>query len=296
MKYSLMSAAVAAGAFFCPQLAHADCTFRYQSKLAEIAGEAKLEMASRTAQNIADQLASGLGESKSSKAVTIKAGYAISAAGGLAQDAYSETVRSFFTCAREKLQADPVKVKALDNAEKDFILTLDRYFDIGRWQPENTEERDAIRDQLAEETAGIPHFSAAEIDKILPNPNFDTVKITTLLANASIPGVNLEACGGFMTRSMRKIDPSILAKLGTIRATVLTFLTGDQSSAKLDLWIFAGSQMSRQMTASQVEERIPAVTPALVKCVQDQAKDLQDALVKSETPQQQSPQPAPNAA
>jgi hypothetical protein len=276
VKYSLLLITTAVVALGCPQPARADCTFRYDTKLAEAAGDAKLGLAVRSAQNVVNQVESALGASNTPQKFSLKGSYSISAAGGLAESAYTETARAFFACAREKMAADPAKTKILDTAEKDLVLTLNSFFDVGRWQPENIDARDALRKQLADAPSIAPLFSTAEINKVLPSPAFDTVKIVSLMGDAKIPGVDLGACGGLVFRSLKKVDPSILDALGTVRATVLAFLSGDQSGAKLDLWLFASTQMSKQIASSQTTEQVTA-TPALLTCVQSQAKAAQDA-------------------
>ncbi len=283
MRYRYLFGATALITIGCPQLAYANCTFRYDTEVAEVTGEAKLGLAVKAAQDVANQLESALGVTPAPKNFSLKGNYSITAAGGLAESAYSETAKAFFACVRQNIKADPAKVQALDAAEKKLVLQLNRYFDIGRWQPANIEARDSIRDELEAETRGTPIFDSTEIDKFLPKPNFDTIKIVSAMGDLAVPGFNLTGCGGIVTRSIKKVDPSILDALGTVRATVLTFLSGDQSSASIDLWIFASTQMSSQMTAGQIGES-GTVNPALVTCVQNQVKVLQDAAAKNKAP------------
>lgn len=270
------------------------CEFRYATQLAEVSGEAKLQLAANALRDVTNQLESGLGDRTGSREVQLGAGYSISAASGLAQGAYTETVNSFFQCLNEAYAGDPVKLKLLEDRRKELILTLDSYFDLGRWLPENVQMRDDKRDELQNEQSRPAPFASAEIDGKLPSPNFDTVSTVQIFSTIDLPGVNLDACGGFVKRSIRKVDPSVLSSLPLIRATIVNYLAGDDVGAKIDMWLFASEQMRRQMTQSRVEERV-RVDPATISCLRNQTAAIEAQLQEAEAEQSQEGAAAPLA-
>jgi hypothetical protein len=271
------------------------CEFRYATQLAEVSGEAKLQLAANALRDVTSQLESGLGDKTGSREVQLGAGYTISAAGGLAQGAYSETVDSFFQCLKEAYADDPAKLALLEERRKELIVTLDSYFDIGRWLPENVQRRDEKREELQSGKSRPAPFTLAEINSKLPRPNFDTVKAIQVFANLDLPGVNLDACGGFVKRSIRKVDASVLSSLPLIRATVVNYLAGDDAGAKIDMWLFASQQMSRQMIQSRVEEKI-RIEAATISCLRDQSAAIDTQLQKAATEKADESSPAPSTA
>ena len=133
--------------------------------------------------------------------------------------------------------------------------------------------RDDMRDELQNQESRPAPFTMAEIDAKLPSPNFDTVSTVSVFGNLDLPGINLDACGGFVRRSIRKVDPSVLSSLPLIRATVLNYLTGDDVGAEIDMWLFASEQMRRQMAQSSVEETV-RVNAATISCLREQSSAI----------------------
>lgn len=277
----------------------AACQLRYATRLAEAALTAQATIRAEALRNVAAQLENGLGDRPSAN-VALAARYSMTAAGGLALEAYSETVEGFLCTLQERMADRPDQVERLRREYRAIVLTLDRFFDPGRWQLDAIAARDALRLELENAPVEAPRFAAAEIDAGLPNPNFDTVQLRQITVNVTIPSViEGSICGGLVRRSVRRVEPQILASLGNIRPMLTKWLSGDRASARLDLWLFASAQMTRQLTrASVTPEQIP-VTPEFLACV-EQARDIAATEQQATQPPAQAPAvaatPAPNGA
>ncbi|SDC26129.1 hypothetical protein SAMN05444678_102118 [Sphingomonas sp. YR710] len=245
---------------------------RYATQLAEAAGELRLEAQSTLLRGLANSLRSALGDDNSVAKASIGGRYAIAAAGGLASSAYSETLDDYFCVLGEKLGADATKKALLNKERLAMRATLLKYFDAGRWQPENTEARDKITDALIAETSAPPLFNMAEIDAALPDYNFDTLKISEIFGGVKVGDlVGVGACGGLVYRSIRQIDPSVLADLQLVPVVISKWLAGDRASAKLDMWTFVSSQMSKQLTTASNIEKLTIDKP-LISCIDNAAQ------------------------
>lgn len=277
------------GCTLAPAAAQANCEFRYASKWAEVAGTIEADLKAEALKAVSSGLQSTLGD-KASATAKLDARYSIMGAGGMAEEAYSETVSDYLCKLRERWAGEPEKLAKLDEAGRQIDLVLSRYFDVGLYIGEGTYAlRDGIRKELAEMKPSPPPFSAVEIDRLLPNPNFDLVKITNLTANADLPGVaGIETCLGFVRRSIRKVDGSVLSGLSMIRPMLIKWLGGDNVSARLDMWRFATNRMTAQVIAANRTEDV-VVTPPFLACV----KKAEAAAVQEQAnAHQQVPQPA----
>ena len=278
-------------------VASAQCEIRYSSRLAEAALTARADIKARAIQSVADRLEAGLGE-RTSATVGLDARYTIFAAGGMAQEAYSETVDGFLCEVARRYRDDPEKLEKIQSAYRDIVLTLDEYFDPGLWQLDQMAARSALRERLRTAAAEAPLFPA-EVASALPNPNFDLVKLREVTANVTIPQVvQGSICAGVVQRSIRRVEPGLLASLGRIRPMLAKWLSGDRASARLDLWLFASQQMTSQLTRAAAPAEQVATTPAMLACVRQasEAASVEQTTAPSppsQTEQQTQPQAQP---
>lgn len=282
--YVVATAAIVSG--WATPSAGQECQLRYASQLAEAAATAQAEIKADALRSVAGQLEASLGD-RTRATVALDARYSVTAAGGLAQEAYGETVDGFL-CNLERSWTDqPEQVARLNRAHRDILLMLDEYFDPALWQIDALQLRTELRNRLRDAPAEPPLFPATAI-ATLPNPNFDEVRLRQISVSVEVPSViEGKACAGMVRRSIRRVQPEVLASLSQIRPTLVKWLSGDRTSARLDLWRFASAQMSRQLTQSQTAVERLDVTPDFLACVQ-QARDaaVAEAAAAPKPPQQ----------
>lgn len=266
---------------------------RYATQLAEAGGELRLEAQASLLRSLSNSLRSALGDKGSLANASIGGRYAITAAGGLASSAYAETVDAYFCVLDEKLGKDAVKKALLEKERLAMRGTLLKYFDAGRWQPDNTEARDKITDDLVAENSPTPPFNLVEILATMPKYNFDTLKIMEIFGSFKVADlIGVGGCGGLAYRSIRRIDPSVLADLQMIQVVMTKWLAGDRASAKLDMWTFVSSQMGKQLTTAADTEKLTIDQP-LISCIDNAAKAAETKLVEKKASDTAPSQPTP---
>lgn len=264
---------------------------RYATKLAEASGELRLEAQASLLRGLSNSLRSLLGEKETLANASIGGRYAIAAAGGLASSAYGETIDAYFCALDNKVGTDPAKKALLEKERRAMRATLLKFFDAGRWQPENTDARDEISDELVDETSPPASFTITEIQAAIPKYNFDTLKISQIFGSVKIGDlVGVSGCGGLAYRSIRRIDPSVLSDLQLVPVVITKWLAGDRASAKLDMWAFVSAQMGKQLTTAADFEKLK-IDETLIHCVDSAASAAEQKL--AETPNAvSSPEPS----
>ncbi len=275
--------AVEAKAEECPPM-------RYATQLAEASGQLRAKAQSKLLSSLASRLRAERGDKTGTVKADIGGRYAVAAAGGLAQTAYSETITTYFCKLREEFVGSPAKVTSLKQEEIEMKLSLLKYFDIGRWQISAIEARDEMGEDIESADHPASIFSVAEISSAMPDYTFDTLKIYEIFGGFSVGDtLGVEGCGGIVTRSVRQIHPSVLSDLEYMQYIISQWLASDKKSAQLELWNRVNAQMTAQLVRSQNEEEL-RINDSLISCVE---KAAQAAEAKA---QEEVASPAPTPA
>lgn len=262
----MLIAAVCASAFSSAAYAD-DCTFRYSTQIANRAAKIDASVSAQALRAISSDLASAIGENKPSAEIGYE--YSISAAGGAAREAYSETIVNGYLCSlREKFKTDPAKLQAIDDAEIALTQALDDYYMYDVWMgSESGAKRDAIKAQIRNSSAATGPLSLADAEAGLPKKDFDTVTLRNRVLNVTVPGVTtVDGCYGVVESSIRKVEPSTLSSLGLIRPMLIKYMSGNQKLALNQIWMFVSGSMNQQMMTANQKTSVPA-TPETLACV-----------------------------
>lgn len=282
MKFSVgilgavISAAVFTSTASAQETERRDCEPLYSQRIAEAAIVAEARLSSEAARSLANQLDSALGDRDAIDA-SLDARYSVVAAGGLMQSAYLSTIGSYFCYLEVEWANDPEKLEVLDEARNDLIDSLEDMFDADVWQIGARDIRRELRGELRNgERRG--RFERGVVTEILPEHNFDRVKLTEITARANFPGVDLGICAGILQRSIRAVDPTMLAELQGARRVVINFLERSERNANLRMWRTVNAYMNDQLSLSQVTRNEP-LTREQVVCVNRVAQEA--AVVES---------------
>lgn len=210
---------------------------------------------------------SQLGDKSSVKA-KIDARYAVAAAGGLAQNAYLDTAQSYFCSMRKAATNDAAKVAIIDRQEKLFRVQVLKYFDPGLWVIEATDKRSAVLDGFTDAAPQPPLVARGFVDAAIPTYNFDTVKLYEITGEATFANAaSVSACAGIVRRSIKRISPSVLSNLQNLRGTVIDWMSGDQTNARLDMWTYTASQMGNLVATAGTKEEFD-IKPETIVCME----------------------------
>lgn len=251
---------------------------RYAASLAEASASARASIRLAAIKGASDELRNQLGANSSVNG-RISGRYSVWAAAELAEGAYGDTLRSYFCELKRAFAGNPARVAILDAQERSMRLELNSYYDIGLWEPgsEASARRTARREALLAAPASPALIPRADVIAAMPTFTFDQVRLRQINVDGGVtdPSGNAVAsvgvCGGWVRRSIRKLEPSVLASLELMRETIIDWLSGKQADAKIDMWIFTSQYMGRQLsTANQVEPPI-TVTPAFLTCLDEAA-------------------------
>lgn len=263
----VLIAAIFASSFSSAAFAQDQCEFRYSTQLSKRAAKISATVSAEALRAISNDLATAVGQKQPN--ATINYQYSISAAGGVAQEAYNDTITRGFLCTlEEKFKNDPTKSEAIINAGTEFILKLDSFFDYSTWNgPESLKRRDQLKSEIQAMPTTAGPLSSTDAQAGLPNVVFDTAKIKSLTAEVAVPGLATgDACYGVVESSIRKVSPDVLANLGLIRPILIKYMSGNQKQAMLQAWALVSSAMNKQFAPANQATTIPA-TDAMLLCV-----------------------------
>ena len=253
------------------------CEPAYAVDLAEVAAGVRAKLVADTFKGLADELAAEAGELDSAS-VNLGARYSVTAAGGLMQDAYLDTIDSYFCHLRDEWAADPVKLQNLEDKRIELEFLIQDWFDPNVWQIENRSERQRVRSEILVAERGAA-FNSSEV-------SFDTVMLTELVASVDIPNiVGIDACAGMLRASVRAVEPELLVSLQGVRGALVQYLGRSERTGQLYMWRAITSHMSDQLSRAS-GRREQRVSRDQVVCVQ---KAAADAAVLAAQPTQTQP-------
>lgn len=260
----MLCAAIFTSAASAQETEKRDCEPIYSKRIAEAAIVAEARLSSEAARSLATQLDSALGD-RDAVSASLDGRYSVVAAGGLMQSAYLSTIGSYFCYLEVEWADNSAKLDALDEARNDLVDSLEDMFDADVWQIGAREVRSDLRAELRNgERRG--RFERGVVTELLPEHNFDKVILTEISANANFPGINLRICAGIPQRSIRAVDPTMLAELQEVRRVVINFLERSERNAQLRMWRTVNAYMNDQLSRSQVTRDEP-LTRDKVVCV-----------------------------
>ena len=260
------------------------CEPAYAVDLAEVAAGVRAKLVADTFKGLADELAAEAGELDSAS-VNLGARYSVTAAGGLMQDAYLDTIDSYFCHLRDEWAADPVKLQNLEDKRIELEFLIQDWFDPSVWQIENRSKRQRVRSEILAAERGAA-FNSSEVSAALPEYNFDTVMLTELVASVDIPNiVGIDACAGMLRASVRAVEPELLVSLQGVRGALVQYLGRSERTGQLYMWRAITSHMSDQLSRAS-GRREQRVSRDQVVCVQ---KAAADAAVLAAQPTQTQP-------
>jgi hypothetical protein len=275
--FTLAFAALSVALAVAPAHARASkCDPAYAVQVAEASATARASAQAAALTSLITEVKGQVGDKTGS---TVKAKvdgrYAVAAAGGMAQNAYAETARSYFCFLKEAAAKDPAQLAIISKEEKAFRIQVVKYFDPGLWQLEQIEKRAEVGDALVEEAAQPPLLSAPFVTGAIPTFSFDTVKLYQITADATIAdAASASVCGGIVKRSIKRVSPTVLANLQLVRATVVAWLSGDRAEAKLDMWEYTAGQMTNLLASSTSKEEFE-IKPDTIACLEKVRDDSQ---------------------